>query len=225
MRTVVIFGGRIARSMRGVFVDNMKIGKRKRRPLLMFILAMLVVALGSLQPGTIIAAPTKVQEKIALLQSVVSKLKADKDLLIQRITKSASAVNPAGGFLIVGGYVTSKRTVTFDFPISLTSVKASAAAMQADLVIPAGFTLVSITAGPASTAAGKQVTASGGKFIIFGLNTTPLGEGVIAIAKLSVAATTPVGLVPISLIAPVASDKAGLALPIAATCGIVKVIP
>jgi hypothetical protein len=97
------------------------------------------------------------------------------------------------------------------------------AAIELALTVPAGITLSSVSIGPAATAAGKELSMNGGQLIEFGLNQTVIGQGVVAIAHLSIPAATTKALYSIGLTNPVVSDASGKAVIVSATSGVVVV--
>jgi hypothetical protein len=76
----------------------------------------------------------------------------------------------------------------FDFPILFNPQGGQVASLQFDLSIPAGFSVISVRDGQASTDAGKNVSTNmlNGKqrVLIFGLNQNIFQAGAIAIIRL-----------------------------------------
>src|SRR3954452_8717707 len=82
--------------------------------------------------------------------------------------------------------------------LSLSTAGVSVSAVQWTLTYPATATNMSITAGPALTAAGKTLTCSplagGYNCIASGMNTTAIGSGIVANVSATVSGTTTIAL-------------------------------
>src|SRR5262245_16788319 len=78
---------------------------------------------------------------------------------------------------------------TVSLPITITlSGGAQPTAMQWALSVPAGLTLTTVDAGPSATNAGKQISCSASACVVFGLNTTTISSGTIAVANFQISA-------------------------------------
>lgn len=158
-----------------------------------------------------------VSSQTVVLSGAVSSLSQHQTALIQKyhLTNAGQC-----GLFVVG--VTSGTTV----PISFLPPSGTITAVQGDLLISSSFTVTGVTIGPAGTAAGKSVqtsTVNGvTRVIIFGLNTTPIGPGVLATVTYSSLVNTPKGIYPITLTNVVASDTAGNTSLVCGTSGAIK---
>lgn len=225
-------GSRIAPFMRNAFVGTMKIGKKLNPKSLISMLVVPILLFGYPSIAITTAQTTDFQAQLVNLESAANQLKADQPAaflrlhgIISDLQTAALAANPSSGLLMVGASVSVKKGASINFPISLIDGTLSPSGIQCELVIPTGLTLVSLTIGPAASAAGKTLTANGSKFLVGGLNQTTISKGVLAIARFSVATSAILGFNAISLINPAATDKDGNAVPIVTTSGIVKVNP
>lgn len=232
-KTRSISGGKIALFTKGAGVDNMKIGKSTNRKFWISILATLVIISGSRNSGAIGADATKLNAELENLRLAGKSLEQDQPAAFARlhaiiagITDSAHVANPSNALLMVGAVVNIKRGDSFDFPVTMTNVSNSPVVLQGDFTIPSGFTLVSIIPSPAVIGAGKNLAAniSIGRFIIYGVNTTPIPAGIVAVARFSTTGSPLTGLVPIAIKDPVAAGNT-TAMPVVTVSGFVKVTP
>jgi hypothetical protein len=144
-----------------------------------------------------------------------------KNSRLSRLNVDASAVLATA---VVGGQVGSQ----FNIPIQFVPGAAQVASLQFDLLIPTGFALVSATAGPVATAAGKQVNsqfnppglpASTVRVLLFGLNQTVLGEGHLLTLRLSTQSSVARRRYPMGISNVIASDLNGIDAPISGLAG------
>lgn len=160
---------------------------------------------------------------VADLQSKAADLSQAQAKLVSRY----GMTNAGSTALFVVGVSTSRKGQTIQVPIVFVPGFSSIAGIQQDVLLPSSFTLVSVTAGPAAVAAGKSVQTNiingALRMIIFGLNQTPIGAGVLVIATLKSALAIPAGIYPILTLAPVAADGEGQGVPISLTSGWVKI--
>lgn len=168
-----------------------------------------------------------IQGDVASLQTVqpaaFTRLNAQIDALRSTLTQ----LNLSGSVLMAGSTLSVKRGTTFNFNISILPGTSSSAGLEGTLITPTGWTLTSLTAGPAATAAGKTVSFNPqtGIFIIAGLNQTLIQGGVVAVASFKIPATAVPTLVPVSITFPSASDPNGNAISISEISGTVTVTP
>jgi hypothetical protein len=159
---------------------------------------------------------------------VKASTRADLDTHIQnveQITSSLTVSVPAALTRLKTQTNTgtpANQTVTW--PISYVASTFSVAGLQFDLALPSSFTVVSVSAGPAAIAAGKSVTwnASTDRGLVFGLNQTALGTGVVALVQLQIGQVSH-GLYSMALVNPVAVTGAGTSILISATSGTIGV--
>lgn len=178
-------------------------------------------------------AEEKLQAQISVLDAQVNKLALDQPAAFARLNgkittlqANLSQLNLGTSVVLAQGFLKPVKGSTFDMSISLFAGSLAPISLQGDLIVPAGLTLVSIIAGPSSTGSGKQLTTNlvngNVRFVIFGLNQTPIGAGVVAIARFTATANTGSNL-PVSIINPVSSDAAGKAMPTSDVSGTVQV--
>ena len=151
-----------------------------------------------------------------LLQGAVSTLGADENALIQRYhLTNANQCN----LLVVA-------VSTASIPINFVASTSPITDVQADLLFSSSFTITSSVIGPAGTAAGKSVQVSaipgGERVIVFGLNQTPIGSGLLATLTYSAVANTPKGVYPISIANLAASDAGGNSKLLCGVSGAIK---
>ena len=115
--------------------------------------------------------------------------------------------------------------------VALTvSMTASGGAQPAGLEwimsYPADVTGVSVVAGSAATAAGKLMQCAAGSprtCIVFGLNTTTIGNGPVAVATFTISASSTSTSVPITVSGVVVSDALGNSIPSSGIGGTITV--
>ncbi|MEO5924999.1 MAG: hypothetical protein ABIR70_14355 [Bryobacteraceae bacterium] len=91
-------------------------------------------------------------------------------------------------------------------PISISSAGgALPTAVQWTFSLPAGVTVASVDAGASATSAGKSLSCGGSNCLVFGLNSTPIPNGTLAVANLQLAAGAS-GTLAVNLTGVVASD-------------------
>jgi hypothetical protein len=160
-------------------------------------------------------AITSVSSQTITLTATVGALSQDEATLINKyhLTNAGQCA-----LLVVG--VSTGATV----PVSFLPTTSTTTAVQADFTFSSSFTVTGAAIGPAGTAAGKSVSINNvngvTKFIVFGLNQTPIGPGVLA--TLSVSSTAPPGIYPITLTNLVASDPVGNTTLLCGTSGAIK---
>jgi len=95
------------------------------------------------------------------------------------------------------GTVSGAPGTAVELPIRFDAGGASIASMQFELTLPAGLSAGSVSAGEALNSENKTVSArvDGRKwrFIIFGLNQTPIGSRPLLTAQVKIASGTPIG--------------------------------
>lgn len=161
--------------------------------------------------------------KVSVLQTKIDDLSVSQNRLIGRYLMTTAGSSP----LFVVGISTSAKGEILNIPIFFIPGPDDVSSLQQDIVVSSSFTLISVTAGLAAVNAGKnvQVNSGGGiaRMIVFGLNQTAIDAGVLAILKVQSALSIPNGIYPIEVISPVASDGNGIAVPLSATSGWVKI--
>ena len=100
---------------------------------------------------------------------------------------------------------------TANLSISLSGGSAPAG-LQWSFSFTSDVSLVSVTAGASTTAAGKTVTCAGNTCLAYGLNTNTIADGVVATATFQIAANPSTTNIGILLTSVVASTQAGTSI-------------
>lgn len=106
---------------------------------------------------------------------------------------------------------------TTSLSLSFTSDSGTAGALQWTLNLPAAVASFTIQAGPAASAAGKTLSCNGNVCILAGMNSNPVGNGVVATIAATAAST--MGSFPVQLANTVEAEIDGSAGSISATAG------
>lgn len=126
---------------------------------------------------------------------------------------TGSAVAQAGGQAII--------------PVTFSASATPVSTIQFDLTFPVSLTYAATTTGAAALAAGKTASgnavAGGARVLVFGLNQTAIGSGILATVRLNVAAGTPAGSITVGIANIAASDPSGYAVPVSGISGSVTV--
>jgi hypothetical protein len=140
-------------------------------------------------------------------------------LLVLSAAAEAAKVTVGAGSGSPGGSVS--------LPLTFSAEGASVAGLQLDLQVPQGLSVSSVSVGSAATAAGKQVqfaAVSGGvRILVWGLNTTVIGDGAVASVALSIASSALSGSVTVSATNALASDASGNAVTLSTASGTVTI--
>lgn len=112
--------------------------------------------------------------------------------------------------------------------VTLASQGASLSGMQFDLIYDASFLNITVIAGPAAEAAGKNVQSAvleGGhqRVLIVGMNQTTVADGVVAVLQVSLKGQAAGKTFPIRLTAQAGADAQAKAIAVSAAHGSVKV--
>lgn len=165
---------------------------------------------------------TKLSTDIATINTKTGALSVDMAAAFQRLKDETNLSN---GVLLAGGIVPGIAGNIVDIPITLIPGTFLPTGLQADILIPSGFTFVSMTAGPIVAAGQKQIQmAPGGgfeRFIVFGINQIVMVQGILATIRFSIAPTTSKRQYPIILSNPVVSDASGTAIVVSTISGTV----
>lgn len=163
-----------------------------------------------------------VSSQTTVLSGTISSLAQHQASLIQRYRLT----NAGQCGLFVVGVSTGTAGASIKVPLSFLPSTSPIAGVQADLLISSSFTFTGSAIGPAGTAAGKSIQTSNvngaTRVLIFGLNTAPIGVGVLATLNFSSVATTPKNIYPITLTNMTASDPNGGTSLLCGTSGIIK---
>lgn len=125
------------------------------------------------------------------------------------------------------GTIGAQRNQTVDLVIHYKASTAAVSALQFDLVLPQGFSANSVVAGIASQAAGKSIqanlVATGYRVIIFGLNTTAIPSGSVAVIRIRANNTVSLGKIPLTLVGVSGSSATGTSVPLTIKAGSVTI--
>lgn len=107
-------------------------------------------------------------------------------------------------------------SVAVDLPVYFRASTSAVSGIQFDVVLSTGMTVASVVPGIAAQAAGKSVQGNavqtGYRVIIFGLNTTTIPTGPVAVLRVNLGAN--VGTRPIALVNTAASSPTGTNVPL-----------
>ena len=122
---------------------------------------------------------------------------------------------------LASGSGTAGGTVTV--PISLTSTgEAQAVALQWSFGFSSDITGVTVASGASTTEAGKSLSCSGDNCLIFGLNSSVISDGPVAVATFQIAAHPSNNPISIQLTSVVAATAGGTAIPSSGTSGTIS---
>lgn len=109
-------------------------------------------------------------------------------------------------------------------PITITgSGGAQTAGLQWSFSYPGGVTGVTVVAGSSALTAGKLVSCSFNNCIVYGFNNATITDGVVATATFQISPGATGGPISVQLTNLIASDPAGLSLPVTGTAGSIAV--
>lgn len=163
------------------------------------------------------------------LDSAIGGLEQQVDVTTTAGKKAGDLLNQTNATqsaLFVGSIMTAHAGDTVSFPITLIPGPVPISALQADVLLSSGISIVSMTAGAAALDAGKTVSFSGNPsnpVLVFGINRNTIGDGVVVIVTLKLDPSLGAGLYPVIFSNPVASGPDGKSLPMCVTSGIVEV--
>jgi hypothetical protein len=129
--------------------------------------------------------------------------------LVPAVSRAAS--DPA----ISAGSVSAPAGSSAVFPVTLSSSRqAPVASLQFSVGLPNGWTIKSVDPGPAAQSAGKSVSfgAANGKVILFGLDQSAIGAGVVALVSVQIPKEAATGKITIPLKETIFSNSAGVSI-------------
>lgn len=183
----------------------------------------------ALIPRATIAADPALDSTVSEVGGKVNTLQTDQAAAIARYKSRLDSVNASSGAIVAAGVRAVRVGQIVTLPITFIPSTFKVAALQTDVLLPTGFSLVSFSTGSAVTSAGKSISQapiSGGlRFLVFGLNQTTLSEGLITNLRLRVDATVIPNFYPITLSVPSASDPSGNSQILSTMSGTVVVKP
>jgi hypothetical protein len=160
------------------------------------------------------------------LNNEIDVLHSTANATVSAFNKIEADTNLNVGSLVNGGIITTSANTTVSWPIFFVASTFSVTAIQADLVIPSSFSILSIMAGPVAVADGKSVSESfingNERFVVFGLNQNAIGSGIVAYMQIKIGAVQK-GLYPMALINPAGSDAGGKAVLVSSESGTIEV--
>ncbi len=110
-------------------------------------------------------------------------------------------------------------------PITLASAGgAQTAAIQWTFAYSGDIVSVTVAPGASASSAQKSVSCNGNTCVVWGLNSTVIPDGVVAIATFQVAAS-PSASIPIQLTSAIAASPTGTSIPAAGVSGVISVPP
>lgn len=117
----------------------------------------------------------------------------------QRKNTRLAGLNVQAGAVVAGTVLTATVGQPFDMPMYFVPGPGNVAGLQFDLILPAGFSFISVTAGPVMTAAQKQVqvNAAINRVLVVGFNQTTLSEGNLLTVRLATQSSVPRAIYPI----------------------------
>ncbi|MBZ5678393.1 MAG: hypothetical protein LAP61_29510 [Acidobacteriia bacterium] len=113
-----------------------------------------------------------------------------------------------------------------DIPITLTSLAgAQTAAVQWTLTYPADILRVTFTVGTAAVNADKTIACNGNTCIVYGMNATPIPDGIVATASLLISPNPSLLTIPIELSGIGAATPEAASIPASSAPGTLSVPP
>ena len=108
-------------------------------------------------------------------------------------------------------------------PLNLVSFgESKPAAVQWSFKYSSDISSVTVTVGPSATDAGKSVSCSGNKCLIFGLTKDAISNGTVGTATFRIAANPLSKTIPIQILDVVASTAAGASIPASGSSGVIS---
>lgn len=162
---------------------------------------------------------------IAALVVGVNSLAQAQPAAFERYKARLARLNVDAGSVVASRVSAGTAGTQFDVPVNFVPGTSNVSALQFDLLLPPGFTVVSATPGAAATAAqkGAQINATTGRVLVFGINQNLVGEGHLLTIRMSTASTMVKRSYPIGITNVSASNPAGLEVPISGMAGPVKI--
>lgn len=168
---------------------------------------------------------TDLKVTLTALTLGVTALSQAQPAAFNRYKQRLARLNVNMGSVVASGIVAGQAGAQFDVPIAFVPGTSQVSALQFDLLLPVGFTIVSATAGPAAIAAQKsvQTNPANGRTIVFGLNQTVLGEGSLLTLRMSTTSTIVKRSYPIGITNVSGANPDGIEVPVSGESGPVKI--
>lgn len=170
------------------------------------------------------AAISTLKDKVNQLSLDDPQAFTDFKASIANLNGLLTATNETQAVLLTAGIVSGPAGFNVTVPVTIIPGQFQPSAVQADFLLPSGVTFVSATAGPASTEAAKSIQTAvitgGVRLLVFGLNQTTIGQGVVADLTFTIGPNKTI--YPIDTVGIVASDGTGNTIPACGTGGLVR---
>lgn len=165
----------------------------------------------------------KLKAEVTLLRSSVSVELAQGEDVVNAISVALSAPQS-----LTGSIVSVSTGTTIDYPIHFKKSTQAVSALQFDLDIPIGATVLSVSPGIAAQAAGKDAVGNSiastlYRVLVFGINQNVIQSGPIAVVKISIASSSTKGKKNMTLTNLSASSPLGAGVPLTKKDGSITV--
>lgn len=130
--------------------------------------------------------------------------------------------------ILTAGTATAEPGTTVNVAFTLSSSGSQATGVQWKLTPGAGIAAVNFAPGPAATAAGKSISCSAANgtvdCVLFGLNSTAISNGVVAVAAVTMAPATTATHAALTLSSVIAATAQGTALSATSVSGGITIV-
>lgn len=207
----------------GVYAEKLKEENRVnvlRVVTTLFLLGSLLLSTGSV---VVLNAATQqdLQDQIAILKDAVHR-----DALQTTDVLNALNVLGAPAQSLSMGIVSGVIGTTVNLPVYFKEGARQVSALQFDVNVSSGLSVASVNPGLAAQASGKGVqgnlTPSGFRVLVFGLNQTPIPSGPIGVLRVNIGSAG-LGKRNIQILNISASDPSGVVVPLAGKNGSLEV--
>jgi hypothetical protein len=128
---------------------------------------------------------------------------------------------------VIIGSASGKPGQTVDVPINFVASSPPVSALQFDVLLPQGISFVSLSAGPAATAATKDAragtTSTGARVIVFGANQNAIGTGSLATLKVQLGASLSASTLALTVAQLLGADAKASAVAVSGVAGSLQV--
>lgn len=238
-----MYSFKIVTRKRGVFVGKnsieLSLTKRKRRNVVSIAFLCRVIVFGSLFIPFIsergmarISSPGNVTFSDPAMLNTTATFDSTGTFVLQQATFDGAQTTTKTVTVTVLGAILPRVCMgtgsaiggnSVDIQMAFSTGTLAVAGFQYDLVLPAGVSSNTVTAGSVITNAGKSIQANlvgtSLRIIIFGLNQTTIDSGILGSVNLRLATSMTSGILPLSLINVTGSDVAGINVPMTSCNG------
>lgn len=162
------------------------------------------------------------------VQKDLNKTSSDVIKGMQAMRSTLDSLNVKTSAVVAIGMGQTTTGTSVDLPVTIVSRSLPVTSLQADVILPTGITMGSFTAGPALTSAGKSIATAantaGFRFIVSGLNQTPIGDGILGTLQLTLDSTVKPGIYSIGIVNPVAAKADGTRQMLSVMSGTIVVV-